>query len=100
MSILSLLVVVNAVLHGIIVWRFGIKGNEPPAIFGLIYSALAMATFSGWAHGAIATLVVTSIGLVGLALNFRKLQHDTTIEKIIFVLGLVIITLATFLLVG
>ena len=100
MAILSLLLVVNAALHAIIVWRFGIKGNEPPAIFGLVYAALAIAAFIGLAHVAIATLVVTAVGLVGLTLNFRKIQRDTTIEKIIFGLGLAIIARATFLLLG
>lgn len=100
MLILSLLLVANAALHGVIVWRFGIQGNEPPAIFSLIYSSLAMAAFSGWTYGAIATLLVTAVGLIGLTFNFRKLQHETTIEKIIFGFGLVIITRATFLIVG
>jgi hypothetical protein len=98
MTLLSLLLLVNAVLHGIIVGRFGIKGNEPPAVFGLLYAVLAIAVFPGWAYGALATLVVTTVGLLGLALGFRKLQHDTTVEKIIFVVGATISAYAAYLL--
>ena len=98
MTLLSLLLLVNAVLHCIIVGRFGIKGNEPPAVFGLLYAVLAIAVFLGWAYGILATLVVTTVGLLGLALGFRKLQHDTTVEKIIFVVGAAIIAYAAYLL--
>ncbi len=98
MTLLSLLLLVNAVLHGIIVGRFGIKGNEPPAMFGLLYAVLAIAVFLGWTSGALATLVVTTVGLLGLALNFRKLQREPTIEKIIFVVGAAIIAYAAYLL--
>ena len=96
MTLLSLLLLGNAVLHGVIVGRFGIKGNAPPAVFGILYAGLALAAFRGWAHAALAALVVTTVGLVGLALNFRKLQHDTTVEKIIFVVGAAIVAYATY----
>ena len=35
MTLLSLLLLGNAALHGVVVGRFGIKGNEPPAVFGI-----------------------------------------------------------------
>jgi len=98
MTLLSLLLLGNAMLHGAIVGCFGIKENAPPAVFGFLYAALALAVFSGWPHGTLATLVVTTVGLVGLALNFRKLQHDTTVEKIIFVVGIAILAYAAYLL--
>ena len=97
MTLLSFLLLVNAVLHGIIIGRFGIKGNEPPAVFGLLYAVLAIAVFLGWAYGVLATLVVTTVGLLGLTLGFRKLQHDTTVEKIIFVVGAAILAYAAYL---
>jgi hypothetical protein len=97
MTLLSLLLLVNAVLHGVIIGRFGLKGNAPPFVFGFLYAALALAVFLGWPHGALATLIVTTVGLVGLALNFRKLQHDTTVEKIIFVVGVAILGWAAYL---
>ena len=87
MTLLSLLLLGNAVLHGIIIGRFGIKGNEPPAVFGTAYAGLSLAVFLGWAHAPLAALVVTAVGLVGLAVNFKKLQHDTTVEKFVFVVG-------------
>jgi len=98
LTLLSLLLLGNAVLHGVIIGRFGIKGNIPPAVFGFLYVALALAVFSGWPYGALSTLVLTTVGLVGLALNFRKLQHDATIEKIIFVDGVAILACASYLL--
>ena len=98
MALLGLLLLSNAVLHGVIIGRFGIKGNEPPALFGILYAGLALAVFRGWDHAVLATLVVTAVGLVGLALNFKKLQHDTTVEKIVFVVGSATVFSAAYLL--
>ncbi len=96
MMILSLLLLVNAMLHGVIIWRFGIKGNVPPAVFGFLYVALALANLQAWTYGVLATLLVTTIGLIGLAVNYRKLQHDPTVEKIIFGVGLAILACAAY----
>jgi len=87
MTLLSLLLLGNAALHGVIIRRFGLKENAPPAVFGVLYAGLALTAFRGWVHAPLAALVVTAVGLVGLAVNFKKLQHDTTVEKIIFVVG-------------
>ena len=35
MTVLGLLLLSNAVLHGVVIGRFGFKGNEPPAVFGV-----------------------------------------------------------------
>jgi len=94
---LSLLLIVNAVLHGIIIVRFGIKGNEPPAVFGMLYAGLALTLFFGWAHATLAVMVVTAVGLVGLALNYSKLQHEKTIEKMIFLVGPLTFACAAYL---
>ncbi len=98
MALLGLLLLSNAVLHGVIIGRFGIKGNEPPALFGILYAGLALAVFRDWDHAVLATLVVTAVGLVGLALNFKKLQHDPTVEKIVFVVGSATVVVAAYLL--
>ena len=98
MALLSLLLLVNTALHGVIIGRFGIKGNGPPAVFGLLYAALALAVISGWPYGLEATLLVTAVGLVGLALNFKKLQHDPTVEKIIILVGMAILACTAYLL--
>jgi len=97
MTVLGLLLLGNAILHGVIVGRFGMKGNEPPAVFGILYAALALSVLSGWPHAILATLGVTVVGLVGLAANFKKLQHDTTVEKIIFAVGAAILATAAYL---
>jgi len=95
---LGLLLLINAALHGVIIGRFGIKGNEPPAVFGLVYGGLALAAFGGWAHTPLVVLIVTALGLVGLAANFKKLQHETTVEKLIFVVGGSLLAYAAYLL--
>ena len=96
MTLLGLLLLGNAVLHGVIVGRFGLKGNAPPAVFGILYAGLALAVFGGWAYAPPVALVVTAVGVLGLALNFKKLQHDSTIEKIILVVGAAIIVCAAY----
>ena len=67
-------------------------------MFGILYAGLALAVFHDWDYAVPATLAVTAVGLVGLALNFKKLQHDTTVEKIVFVVGSVTIATAAYLL--
>ena len=99
-TLLGLLLLGNAGLHGLIVGRFSIKGNEPPALFGVVYAGLAIAVFSRWAHAPLATMIITAVGLTGLAVNFKKLQHDTKIEKIIFGVGAAILACAGYLLLG
>src|SRR5678815_4641934 len=96
MTVLGLLLLGNAVLHGVIVGRFGLKGNAPPALFGISYAALALAAFGGWAHAPLVALAVTAMGILGLALNFKKLKHDSTIEKIILVVGAAILACAAY----
>jgi hypothetical protein len=97
MMLLALLLLANAVLHGIIVGRFGIKGNEPPAVFGGLYAGLSLAVFFGWAHALVAALIVTVVGLVGLAVNFKKLAHDPAVEKVIFGVGATILAAVALL---
>ena len=99
MTLLAVLLVVNAVLHGVIVGRFGFGGNEPPAVFAILYGALAVAVVVGWTGALLVTLVVTTLGLLGLAVNFRKLQHEPSVEKMIFVVGAAILASATYVIV-
>lgn len=98
MTLLSLILLVNAVLHGLIVGRYGVKGNEPPAVFAVLYVALALVVFGGWTYGLVATLTITTVGLVGLALNFKKLPHEPSLEKMIFAVGAAIVVCAAYLL--
>jgi len=98
MTLLTVLLFTNAVLHGVIIGRFGVKGNEPPAVFGLVYAGLALAAFRGWAHAPLAVLIVTSVGLLGLAVNFKKLQHETAVEKIILVVCGALLACAAYVL--
>ena len=99
MTVLGLLLLSNAVLHGVIIGRFGIKGNVPPAVFGVLYAGLALVVFRGWDRAGLAALVVTMVGLLGLALSFKTIQHDRTVERIVFGVGSATIAYAAFLLV-
>jgi hypothetical protein len=94
MLLLALLLTANCVLHVLIIGRYGLKGNEPPALFALLYAVIAMAAFAGWGWAPSAAVIVTAVGLVGLALNFRKLARETTLEKIIFGVGAAVILAA------
>jgi len=98
MTVLGLLLLGNAVLHGVIIGRFGIKGNVPPAVFGILYAGLALAVFRDWDYAVIAALVVTAVGLLGLALSFKTIQHDRTVERIVFGVGSATIAYAAYLL--
>ena len=98
MMLLAVMLAVNAALHAIIIARHGIKGNKPPAAFGVLYAVLALAAFEGWTWAPSAAVLVTAIGLLGLAINFRKLTHDTTVEKVIFGVGAAVILVAAYLL--
>lgn len=84
----------NAGLNGLIIARHGIRGDEPPLLVGLIYAALAMAACAGWTDAPLAALVVTAVGGLGRALNFRKLTRETTVEKIILAVGASVIVAA------
>jgi hypothetical protein len=45
MSLLLTLLVLNVILHGIIVARFGIRNNLPVFVFMLVYAALGIAVY-------------------------------------------------------
>jgi hypothetical protein len=70
----------------------------PSSVFGVLYAGLALLVFRGWDHAVVATLVVTAVGLLGLALGFKKLQHETTVEKIVVGVGSATIANAAYLL--
>ena len=93
-ALLAFLLAVDAILHGVIIARFGVKGNEPPFVFGLVYAALAVAVFLAVPYALWAALVVTLVGLVGLTLAYKSIPHEKTVERVIWVLNVVIILVA------
>ena len=96
--VLVAILAVDAILHGLIVMRFGVKGNEPPLVFGLGYLALAVAAFYGVAGVLWAVLIVSVVGTIGLAVSLKRIAHETTIERVILGLNGVIILFAAYLL--
>jgi hypothetical protein len=97
-SILAALLAVNAVLHGMIIARFGVKGNEPPLAFGVAYAALSVAVFLATPYALWATLIVSVAGVVGLTAAYAKIPHEKSVERFCWALGAIIIMLTAYLL--
>jgi hypothetical protein len=97
MMILALLAAANAVLHGVLVARFGTKGNEPFLIFTAVYVVLAVILYLAVPYALWATLVLALIGLVGLTVTFGKAARDKTLDRVIWVLDLVVVLWAAYL---
>lgn len=78
---------VNAILHGAIVARFGVKGNEPPLAFGAAYAALALAVLFAVPYALWAALILPLVGIAGLAVAYNRIPHEKTIERVILALN-------------
>ncbi len=98
MTILALLATLDAILHGTLIYRFGVKGNEPFAIFGVIYVLLALALFFDVPYAVWATLVLGAVGLVGLTVTFNKVPRDKTLDYVIWVVDAAGVLYAAYLL--
>jgi len=98
MTLLVLLLVLDAVLHAAILFRFGVKGNEPPLAFTFIDAALAILVFFAVPYALWATLVLSVAGLIGLTLAFGRLAHEKTLERVIWVLDVIVVLTAIYLL--
>ena len=97
-AFVAALLALNVILHGAIVARHSVKGNEPPLVFGIAYAALAIAVFLAVPYAIWATLIVSVVGTVGLLVAFRSIAHEKTIEQVIIVLNVAIILLVAYLL--
>ena len=100
MSSLAALLAVNAVVHGIVVARFGIRHhNEPFFVFALVDAALAIAVFRSVPDALWAVLLLSLIGLIGLSVTFNKPVRGKSLDKLIWLLDAATILFAGFLLV-
>ena len=97
-SILAVLLAVNAILHGMIIARFGVKGNEPPLAFGIAYASLAVAVFLATPYALWATIIVSVVGVAGLTAAYAKIPHEKSVERFCWALGAIIIMLTGYLL--
>ncbi len=94
---LAALLALNAVLHAVLVARFGVKGNEPFLAYVFVYGALAVAVFSGVPFALWATLVMAVLGIVGLTVTFNKANRGKSLDKVIWGLDAAAIVFAAWL---
>ena len=87
MSLLLGLLILNAVLHAVLVARFGVRnGNQPFLVFAFVYAALAVAVHLAVPHVLWAVLVLSVFGFIGLTVTFKKAPRDKTLDRIIWVI--------------
>ena len=99
MSLLLTLLATNAIVHGIVVARFGVRNNNQPfLIFAIVYAALAIAVYLSVPYALWAVLLLAFIGIVGLSVTFNKPVRDKTLDKVIWLLDAVTILYAGYLL--
>lgn len=98
MTLLALLLLINAALHAMVVISFGARDNLPVMAFALIYVALAIAAYLLVPYVLWAVLVLSLLGLLGLTLTIGKLKRDKRIERVIWLLDIGIIAYTASLL--
>jgi hypothetical protein len=73
MTLLVVLLALNAVLHGVFVFRYGTDGgNMPFPVNAIILAALAVVVFVSAPFAIRATLVLSAYGLIGVSMTFGK----------------------------
>lgn len=99
MSLLLTLLTTNAVVHGIVVARFGFRNNNQPFLmFAIVYAALAIAVYLSVPYALWAVLLLAVIGILGLSLTFNKPVRDKTLDKLIWLLDATVILYTAYLL--
>ena len=101
MTLLALLLAVDAILHGYVIARFGTgdRANMPFLVFAVIDALLAVAVFFAAPYAVWLTLILSAIGLAGLTVTFNKPQRaDKTLDRVIQVVDALIVLLAIYLL--
>ena len=88
----------NAVLHALVVERFGTKGNAAFLAYVFIYGALAVAVFLALPPALWATLVLAGLGLVGRTVTFNKVDRDKSLDRMIWVLDAGTVSYVAYLL--
>jgi len=99
MSLLLTLLTTNAIVHGIVVARFGVRNNNQPfLIFAIVYAALAIAVYLSVPYALWAVLLLAVIGILGLSITFNKPVRDKTLDKIIWLLDATVVLYTAYLL--
>lgn len=99
MTVLALLLLIDAAVHALVVYRYGTAGgNMPFAIFAIVDLVLAIAIWLAWPYALWATLILSVIGLIGLTVTFSKPQRDKTLDYVIWALDAAVVVVALYLL--
>jgi hypothetical protein len=98
-TFLAWTLIANAVLHGVITYRFGLKdrANLPFAVFQVVYAAIGVWVWLEWPYAIWGALIASAIGLIGLTVTFNKPQRDKTLDRIVWVLNAIQVLLAGYL---
>jgi ABC-type transport system involved in cytochrome bd biosynthesis fused ATPase/permease subunit len=100
MTLLALLLAVDAILHAYLIYRFGTgdRANMPFLVFAVVDAVLAIAVFFSMPYAVWLTLILSVIGLVGLTVTFNKPQReDKTLDRVIQAVDALIVLLAIYL---
>jgi hypothetical protein len=100
MYLLAALLALDAVLHAVVILRHGLKdkANVPFLVFMAVDAILAIVVFRQLPYALWATLLLSAFGLAGLTVTFNKPQRDKTLDKAIWVVDLVAVVVAGYLL--
>jgi hypothetical protein len=100
MTVLALLLLFDAALHALVIFRFGLgdKNNTPFLVYAILDLVLAVAVFFAWPYALWATLILSAIGILGLTATFSKPQREKTVDKIIWLIDALVVIGAIYLL--
>ena len=99
MTVLALLLLVDAAAHAFVVYRYGTGDNNMPfAIFAVVDLVLAIAVYFAWPYALWATLILSVVGLIGLTVTFNKPQREKTLDYIIWIVDALIVLGSIYLL--
>ena len=99
MAMLIIFLAVNAILHGAVIARYGVPGNNLPFLLGAFaYAALALAVYLSLPYAQWGVLVFSIIGITGLTITFNKPVRDKTLDRLIWLLDVATILLVGYLL--
>ncbi len=100
MIVLAAVLLLDAALHALVIYRFGLndRNNMPFLIYAIVDLALAAAVFFAWPYALWATLILSAIGILGLTVTFNKPQREKTMDKVIWVVDALIVIGAVYLL--
>ena len=100
MLFLALLLALDAVLHGFVIYRFGTSqsANMPFLIFAFVDAILAIAVFLAVPYVLWATLALSAFGLVGLTVTFNKPDREKSLDRVIWVVDALIVLYTGYLL--